>query len=86
MQEDANNNNKQVRITRRMAAVISSGVNTINDLGVELKNVEQRIKLAAHMQNNLLIAVVEDAGLNPADFKNYAVWEDNGEMYLRAQL
>ena len=82
---------KMVKISKRIAAALRVGIDQGNLALAAVQAAEDRLKQArqalqsvASTNQGYVVALLEDAGQKAEDFANFGVWEENGEMYIRA--
>ena len=82
---------KMVKVSKRTAAALRVGIEAGNAAMAAVRSAEDRLQLArqtlqsvAGTNQGYVVALIEDAGHKPEDFANFGIWEQDGEMYIRA--
>jgi hypothetical protein len=82
---------KMLKVSKRTAGAIRQGIEHANAAAVAVQIAEDRLKQArqafqsvANTNQGYVVALIEDGGQRPEDYGNFGLWEEGGEIYLRA--
>lgn len=76
---------QQIPLSKGMARAIANNMNSINSLALKLKAAQAEFNAALASHQQVVTALINDAGKKPEEFGAASVWEDpdTKEMYLR---